>query len=138
MKKELVQCSSECKLTRSCSWFSWTLLLLSYYSSFTHCMYQSYLRLIISRFLSHHLLLVYKLYSSLFLFWNQQYLRKYSSLHNVSNSSSLLLKFTKYVSSAAKNVSTKCFDTEKQHSRAQASILKLFVLINQWNVLIFT
>ena len=65
--------------------------------SFVHCIYQNYLRLIISRFQSHHLLLVYKSYSFLFLFWIQQYLIKNSILHNVSTLSSLLLKLTKHI-----------------------------------------
>ena len=60
-----------------------------------HCVYQLHvsinvLRLIICRFQSHLLLLVYKLYSLFFLFWIQEYFRKYSSLRSVSNSSGLL------------------------------------------------
>ena len=55
---------------------------------FAHCMYQSYLRQIIYKLQINLLLLVYKLYSFLLLFWIQLYLRKYSNLHNVSNSRS--------------------------------------------------
>ena len=38
-------------------------------------------------------------------------------------------KFNKYISCAAKGLRKKLFDAGKQHSRAQANILKLFVLI---------
>ena len=67
---------------------------------FTNCIYQVHPRLIIYRFQSHLLSQVYKLYSFLFLLWIQGYLRKYSSFHKMSNSSSLLLEFTKYIYAA--------------------------------------
>ena len=67
---------------------------------FTNCVYQVHPRLIIYRFQSHLLSQVYKLYSFLFLLWIQGYLRKYSSFHTMSNSSSLLLEFTKYIYAA--------------------------------------
>ena len=65
-------------------------------------------------------------------------MRKYPCLHNVSNSRSLLLTFTKYVkyiSYAAKSLCMKSFDVEKVHFRVQASIFRLLVLIKWWNVL---
>ena len=69
----------------------------------------------------------------LFLLWIHQYLRKHSSLHNVSNSRSLLLKFTKYISCGAKRLYMKCFDVEKLHCRVQANVLRLLVFVKRWN-----
>ena len=86
---------------------------------FVHCMYQSCCRLIIYRFQIHLLLLVYKLYSFFFLFWIQQYFKKYTKK-----------PVTKiYVTSyAGKTLCRKCFDKVKLHSRVPGSIFRIFVL----------
>ena len=99
-------------------------------------MYQSYLRLIAYRFQIELLLLLYKFYSFLLLFWIQWYLRRYSNLPNVSNSGSLLLKSEIYLMHImySKKFIFEVFNAEKLHSRVQTSIFSFFFLIKGWNI----
>ena len=92
---------------------------------FAYFMYQ---RPIIYRFYIHLQLLVNKLYFSFVFVLHSVIFEKIFNLHDSSNSR-ILKKVTKYISWIAKS-----FDSENLHSRFQASIFRLFVLIKRLSV----